>query len=120
MVCRLPPPKHCRIISLQKPWPGGGNLLACCTILVQCKSFRCNTSEPPPMCCKQRTCAISKSFRCNTYKKPGRGGPSVLGPLHPLAHHRETVPEDQKCALTPHSATAPSPLPPPLPYLTTP
>ncbi len=40
-----------------------------CTILVQSKSFRCNTSEAPPMCCKQRTCAISKSFKCNTYKK---------------------------------------------------
>ncbi len=46
-----------------------------CTILVQCKSFRCNTSEPPPMCCKQRTCAISKSRRCNTCKKHrGPGG----------------------------------------------
>src|SRR5258707_8328474 len=40
-----------------------------CTILVQSKSFRCNTSEPSPMCCKQRTCAIPKFFRCNTYKK---------------------------------------------------
>jgi len=40
-----------------------------CTILVQSKSFRCNTSEPPPMCCIKRTCAISKSRRCNTYKK---------------------------------------------------
>src|SRR5229473_4495649 len=59
---------------------GGGAFLACgeakcCTILVQCKSFRCNTSEPPPMCCKQRTCTIPKSFRCNTYKKHrGLGG----------------------------------------------
>src|SRR5260370_27911145 len=29
----------------------------------------------PPMCCKQRTCAIPKSFKCNTYKKHrGVGG----------------------------------------------
>jgi len=45
-----------------------------CTILVQCKSFRCNIFEPPPKCCKQRTCAISKSFKCNTYKKHRGGG----------------------------------------------
>ncbi len=45
-----------------------------CTILVQYKSFRCNTSGPPRMCCKQRTCAILKSRRCNTYKKHGGGG----------------------------------------------
>ena len=45
-----------------------------CTILVQCKSFRCNISEPPPKCCKQRTCVISKSFKCNTHKKHRGGG----------------------------------------------
>jgi len=49
-----------------------------CTILVQSKSFRCNTSEPPPMCCKQRTCAIPKSRRCNTYKKHRGGGPVMV------------------------------------------
>ncbi len=58
-----------------------------CTILVQSKSFRCNTSEPPPMCCKQRTCAIPKSRRCNTYKKHGGGAhPSFLTCLPPCLH----------------------------------
>ena len=66
-----------------------------CTILVQCKSFRCNTSEPPRMCCKQRTCAISKSRRCNTYKKQGVGAvtgvgvsinPTFLNSLPPYFH----------------------------------
>jgi len=46
-----------------------------CTIFVQSKSFRYTTSELPPMCCKQRTCAIPESFRCNIYKKHrGMGG----------------------------------------------
>src|ERR1700694_940104 len=45
-----------------------------CTILVQYKSFRCNTYVPPRMCCKQKTCAILKSFRCNIYKKQGAQG----------------------------------------------
>ncbi len=42
-----------------------------CTVLVQSKSFRCNTSEPPSKCCKQRTCATSKFFTCNIYKNTG-------------------------------------------------
>src|SRR6266851_5320469 len=52
-----------------------------CTILVQSKYFRCNTSEPPPMCCKQRTCTIPKSFRCNTYKNRGWGPCGTANPL---------------------------------------
>src|SRR5260370_26787184 len=53
-----------------------------CTVLVQCKSFRCNTSGPPRMCCKQRTCATPKFFTCNTYKKH-RGWGLILASLHP-------------------------------------
>jgi hypothetical protein len=53
-----------------------------CTILVQSKSFRCNTSEPPPMCCKQRTCATPKSFRCNIYKKHRGWGADVTLELY--------------------------------------
>src|SRR5260370_21847019 len=49
-----------------------------CTILVQSKSFRCNTSGPPPMCCKQRTCGTPKSFICNTYKKHRGWGAALL------------------------------------------
>ena len=69
-----------------------------CTILVQSKSFRCNTSEPPPMCCKQRTCATPKSFRCNIYKKHRGWGqtslssfifnPYFLASLPPYFHSR--------------------------------
>jgi hypothetical protein len=44
-----------------------------CTILVQCKSFRCNTCKPPRMCCRQRTCTMLKFCRCNTYRKHGGG-----------------------------------------------
>src|SRR5260370_41046100 len=69
-------------------------MLEDCTILVQSKSFRCNTSELPRMCCKQRTCATPKSLRCNTYKKPGGGASLRLPPLHPLACHRKMVPEE--------------------------
>jgi len=53
-----------------------------CTILVQSKPFRCNTSEPPPMCCKQRTCATPKSFRCNIYKKHRGWGADVTLELY--------------------------------------
>jgi len=53
-----------------------------CTILVQSKSFRCNTSELPPMCCKQRTCATPKSFRCNIYKKHWGWGADVTLELY--------------------------------------
>src|SRR5258708_38594422 len=35
-----------------------------CTILVQSKSFGCNTSEPPPKWCKQRTYRTPKPFTC--------------------------------------------------------
>ena len=53
-----------------------------CTILVQSKSFRCNTSKLPPMCCKQRTCATPKSFRCNIYKKHRGWGADVTLELY--------------------------------------
>jgi hypothetical protein len=29
-------------------------------------SFRSNTYDSPPKCCKQKTCSMAKSFRCNT------------------------------------------------------
>ncbi len=70
-------PFACRTWRCEGPFPQA-EMGTFCTILVQCKSFRCNTSEPPPMCCKQRTCAIPKSRRCNTYKKQG-GGESLCG-----------------------------------------
>src|SRR5216684_2330798 len=64
-----------------------------CTILVQSKSFRCNTSEPPPLCCKQRTFAIPKSFKCNTYKKHrGVGGAPIYAfPYFPTSLLRYLV-----------------------------
>src|SRR5258708_4404771 len=60
-----------------------------CTILVQSKSFKCNTSELPSMCCKQRTCGTPKSFTCNTYKKHRGWGVSFLPPLRSslVTHH---------------------------------
>src|SRR6266446_710760 len=36
-----------------------------------CKSFSCNTYEPPRKCCKQKAYDRAKSFSCNTYKKQG-------------------------------------------------
>ncbi len=66
-------PFACRTWRCGNPFPQA-EMGIFCTILVQCKSFRCNTSGPPRMCCKQRTCAIPKSRRCNTYKKQGVGG----------------------------------------------
>src|SRR5260370_29223420 len=91
----LPPVYICgRFRSLLWPPFHAEKMLEDCTILVQSKSFRCNTSEPPPMCCKQRTCATPKSLRCNTYKKPGGGASLRLPPLHPLACHRKMVPEE--------------------------
>jgi len=63
-----------------------------CTILVQSKPFRCNTSEPPPMCCKQRTCAIPKSFRCNTYKKHTGWGVVLISYLLFDRHLSRTIP----------------------------
>src|ERR1700682_479974 len=44
-----------------------------CTVLVQYKSFSCNTYGPPRKCCKQKTYGLAKSFRCNIYKIPGGG-----------------------------------------------
>src|SRR5712664_281264 len=71
-----------RFCSLRRPPFRAQKMVKNCTIFVQSKSFRCNTSEPSPMCCKQRTCAISKSFRCNTYEKHrGVGGTPSFGPL---------------------------------------
>jgi hypothetical protein len=65
-------PFACRTWRCESPFPQA-EMGTFCTILVQCKSFRCNTSGPPRMCCKQRTCAMSKSRRCNTYKNTGGG-----------------------------------------------
>jgi hypothetical protein len=70
-------PFACRTWRCEGPFPQA-EMGTFCTILVQSKSFRCNTSGPPRMCCRQRTCAISKSRRCNTYKKQGVGDPSLL------------------------------------------
>jgi hypothetical protein len=41
---------------------GGSNPLVCCTVLVHSKFFRCNISESPPKCCKQRACAIPRGL----------------------------------------------------------
>src|SRR6266852_2018112 len=35
-----------------------------------CKSFSCNTYEPPRKCCKQKAYDRAKSFSCNTYEPP--------------------------------------------------
>src|SRR5260370_326937 len=59
------------------------------------KSFRCNTSLPPHMCCRQRTCAILKSFRCNTYKKIGGVGlPAVFSCQSVHVPHRRGISRD--------------------------
>src|SRR5260370_28884247 len=95
----LPPVYICgRFRSLLWPPFHAEKMLEDCTILVQSKSFRCNTSEIPRMCCKQRTCATPKSLRCNTYTKPG-GAPSPrCPPLHPLPCPRKTVLQEKKAA----------------------
>src|SRR5712692_6909892 len=51
-----------------------------CTVLVQRKSFSCNTYGSPRKYCKQRTYGMAKSFRCNIYKKQGGGGPPTDAP----------------------------------------
>ena len=77
-------PFACRTWRCESPFPQV-EMRPFCTIFVQSKSFRCNTSEPPPMCCKQRTCAKHKSRRCNAYKKQGVGAyPYFLASTPPL------------------------------------
>ena len=73
------------------------------------KFFRCNTSRPSRMCCKQRTCTILKPFRCNTYKK--QGGPAfaqflcLYQPLHrsklSLLQRVRRVPSSVSCKSCP-------------------
>ena len=79
-----------------------------CTVLVQSKSFRCNTYGFPRKCCKQKTYGMAKSFRCNTYKNRGwgafagmsvgtsKGGAQRVSDLSPFFSHC--------CALLPTTA----------------
>ncbi len=75
--CPLGMPAAASVASPRPPFHPK-KMLEDCTILVQSKPFKCNTCEPAPICCRQRTYEIPKSFSCNTYKKLGEGSLVIL------------------------------------------